>query len=134
MFTCLLLKRKMSVKLNWTAISEAILQGVVNWVNKTINEMEDYAKQIAPTDTGEYVNSFKVEWAEIQGNAVVAKLINDAEYATGVETWFRQSPVNWHKGPPRNDSTIIYTWVWANVQQRTGEFGKTILAKNVSEW
>jgi hypothetical protein len=36
-----------------------------------------------------------------------------------VEFWFRSSPVNRHKWPPRSSSTRIYNWIWANVYQRT---------------
>ena len=55
-------------------------------------------KPRTPVDTGNLRNNWDVQGVEIQGNDLVAYLINDAEYATYVEYGHRSTGGNWVNG------------------------------------
>lgn len=105
------------IKLDPTAIAGAVVDTVAHNMRGLVSDMEKYAKDISPTDTSEYINSFKTD-VDVYSDHVVWKIINDCEYASGVEFGFRRKPVDWHKWPPRDESTRFYHGVGANVQQR----------------
>ena len=106
------------IKFEAWAISRALLPQIKWNMQLLLNDMKLYAEQISPTDTGTYIDSFdtKIEfdWSTLQWI-----LENNDPKASWVETGFQRNAVNWHKWPPRNESTVIYTGVGANVQQRT---------------
>lgn len=119
------------IKLTVSWLTNAVLWTTIRWVNKSLWQMKTYAESIAPTDTWKYINSFEIEEATISWNKVIWILRNTDDKASWVESWFRQSPVNRHKWPPRNSSTRIFTWVWAQVQLRTAKYIAPILASNL---
>jgi len=85
-------------------------------------QMNEYAKQISPTDTGEYISNRKDEWAKKVWGKVEATISNATEYAWILETGVRGRAYNYHKWPPRKSSTRIYSGVGNRTAQRTLDF------------
>lgn len=106
------------IKLDPNSIISAKLRSLLPRYDAISTMMVERAKELAPTDTRDYINSFKINKAKIEGTKIKSWITNSSKHAEWVETWFRKAPVNRHKWPPRTASTRIYTWIWANVQQR----------------
>lgn len=104
---------------SFNAATSKIKNNLAKWVDRSLEVRKSYAEAISPTDTREYINAHKIKSAVIQWNKIIGANENDASDAFIVEFGASKSPVNRHKWPPRDASTVIYNGVWANVYQRT---------------
>lgn len=103
------------------ALNQLYLKLAIPWVNEALRVRDMVMKEYAPTDTGDYGRSFSINDARFDWQKTVGSNVNDSEHAFWVEFGFRKTPVNRHKGPPRTESTRIYTGVGAKVMTRTVE-------------
>jgi len=126
------------ILLSNTSISNFYLRNVKSWIDKALKLRNEKMKVISPTDTGDYIRSHKTKQATISWNSVKWANINDSAHAFGVEFWFRKTPVNRHKWPPRNSSTVIYSGVGARVMNRTVEDTKQqtidLIVNSLNRW
>lgn len=109
----------MFVKLDAQAIIKAYLQDQIDGMNVILVEWLQYLKQISPVDSGDYINRHKVKKAVIVWNQVIWVLYNDAKHARILEDWVQWRVYNYHKWPPRNPSTRIYSGIWNRTYTRT---------------
>jgi len=99
----------------------------VDVVNETLSGALEYARAISPTDTSEYINSHTKVDAQVSWEIVKGSIRNDSEHANIVEDGVLWRSYNYHKWPPRNASTVIYTWVGNRTYQRTLDIIKPVL-------
>ena len=116
------------MKIYFTKLTWNIEKAITDWINEATDYLIEKVREKSPTDTGAYIKWHKIEKATNYWNRIKGSVYNDMEYAQEVEYWFRRSAVNWHKWPPRNESTRFYTWVGARPYTRTwDEEEKTII-------
>ena len=97
--------------------------------NKIIQKMQLAAEVLyeeimllSPTDTYEYILWNKIIPVIKKWNIIETWVINSSFHAYWVEYWFadwKDMALKWHKWPPRDDSTVIYRWVWASPYRRS---------------
>ena len=120
------------------AISQLYLKLAIPWINNALNMRDREMKELAPTDTGEYERGFKIDEAQYQGTKTVWANVNDSDHAFGVEFGFRKTPVNRHKWPPRDSSTVIYNGIGAKVMTRTVDNTRddvlSLITQSINEW
>jgi hypothetical protein len=88
-------------------------------VNEWLEVLSKSIEEKSPTDTKKYIKWNKVIKAIKSWSKVIWKVYNDSEYWQKVEFGWRANAVNWHKWPPRNAWTRIFTWQGARVYTRT---------------
>jgi hypothetical protein len=109
---------------------------VIKWINIALENRVDFIERISPEASWDYVESHFIRKAEIKGWFISWWNANDSDHAVWVETWFRNSSVNWSK----KDNVTIYNWVGANVMQRTTLNPRlkketiAIITKTLAEW
>jgi len=69
-----LVLRMARIKLTASAMSSALLDRYIPKVNKAIDILNKYAESISPTDTRDYISSFRKESAYRYANAVIGIL------------------------------------------------------------
>ena len=121
-----------------TSIADFYLKRAVPWINKALELRKKTMEEMSPTDTGNYIRSHKIEEAVVAWGRAKWANVNDSEHAFWVEYWFRKSPVNRHKWPPRNSSTVIYNGVGASVMRRAVEVTKkdvvSLIVDSINQW
>lgn len=119
------------LKLDVTSIWTFYESVAVKAIDQTLQEALDYAKAISPTETNEFVNSHKTQQARRVWWQVIWELVNDAPHANILEDGVQGKTYNYHKWPPRDQSTRIYSWVGNRTYQRTLDVMKPILERNL---
>lgn len=108
-----------NLKLSWWSIPAFYQRQAQKVINNLTTPMLNYAKQISPTDTWEYIDSReKIPTTSINWT-VSWWIVNDSPHNLIIESWVKGRKYNYHKWPPRNSSTVIYSGVWNRTGQRT---------------
>jgi len=127
-----------TIKLTLPNLIGALVDLASDGMKEWLQLRKEYAEKISPVDSGDYIRSHKIIDPTVKWSRVTGWNENDSEHAFWVEYWFRRTPVNWHKWPPRSDGNKIYRGTWAKVLTRTGvdtvDQVQNLIVKKINEW
>lgn len=81
---------------------------VIRWIEKALPVLLEALKELTPEDTGEMLNSYRIESVKNEWGDIVWTITNDTDYAIYVEYWVGWVKFWYHK--PK--WSLFYIWEW----------------------
>lgn len=95
------------------------------WIDEALEILNDFAVEISPEDTGDFVKNHKIISAKIENNKIVWTLENNTPYAIYLEYWVWWKEYNYYKWARWWSRTKIHVWVWNRTYTRTLDENQT---------
>ncbi len=107
------------ITLDFGKYIEPAKKSLEEWINDALQILYDYAVEISPTDTKEFIQNHKIIKARTEWNKIIWTLENDTEYAIYLEYGVQWKEFNYYKWPRGWSRTRIHIWVGNRTYTRT---------------
>lgn len=126
----------MKLKLNITKNVKELQKGLVEWVNKVVDEAYISIKAKTPEDTFALQESYQKVMASIQWNEVKGSVFTEwIDYAPAVENGINNQIFNYYKNSGRRRWwQPFYRWVWVGMFKRTYSELDDKVVSMIKEW
>lgn len=108
-------------------ITTRIILNATNAINDSLDILKQEAILLSPTDTKQFINNHVIEYAQNKGWIITWSLVNKTKskawfpYAVALEYWVGWKSYNYHKWPPADSTTVIYSWVGNRTYARASD-------------
>lgn len=114
--------------MNFKELWKQVDSWIQEWINKSLEDLKQYAMKESPIKTWEYNRNHKINKAEVDNSKVFGSMYNDTPYAEILEYGVLGRQYNYHR-----NLSVYYRWVGARVYTRTQDNNMWLIQANLEK-